>query len=414
MSDKDLEKKIRSSVSPDKNKIWGKIEREITPSGQGLELAPATGKGGTVFYKTKTFLLSICAFFVAVAVFLGVFLPIVLKDKPITPSQKFDYSGSFFIDINPSVQVIVDENGVVTDVVALNDDAVIMLYGTDVNSFKGKTGEQVAGEIWQLAFETGYITTAGKTDAKNAVLITGALSDETLNAGFGQKIQNYLTQTIKSKGVYCVVLTEILNGSLKSEADGYGISVSKYQLIQHANKLGAKIPTSRYQTITIKEVNALIAEQGKKVEKVGGNVNEILESAEDFLEELEDNPFLKDVVERLEETLDAIDDYVSDGEGNESIFDALRDDIEVLKERDAMVGKLFENILDGVETLVVETRQSFKDLHDEYRNKSDSVNYVKPSDFDDDYEEWLEEVYEEFYEQWEDKKNDYKPHARYE
>lgn len=59
------------------------------------------------------------------------------------------------MDINPSVSLVIDEEGKVESVDAANEDAQIMLYGEVI---VGKTAEEAFEAIAQLAVECGYLT----------------------------------------------------------------------------------------------------------------------------------------------------------------------------------------------------------------------------------------------------------------
>lgn len=58
------------------------------------------------------------------------------------------------VDINPSVELMVDADNKVVSVTALNDDAAVILQGT---AYVGKTSEEAVQAVVQVATETGYI-----------------------------------------------------------------------------------------------------------------------------------------------------------------------------------------------------------------------------------------------------------------
>lgn len=59
------------------------------------------------------------------------------------------------VDINPSVNMVIDEDGKVESVEAANEDAQVMLYGEVI---VGKTAEEAFELIANLAVECGYLT----------------------------------------------------------------------------------------------------------------------------------------------------------------------------------------------------------------------------------------------------------------
>lgn len=73
------------------------------------------------------------------------------------------------LDVNPSIQLVVDAQNKVVSVNALNEDAQVLLYGEV--SFEGKDVEQVIETISSLAVEYGYLS------EENKVVQTSVSSD---------------------------------------------------------------------------------------------------------------------------------------------------------------------------------------------------------------------------------------------
>ena len=73
------------------------------------------------------------------------------------------------IDINPSIEFIVDENNKVVSVTALNDDGSILIAG---EAFVGKTSEEAIDMTISLASETGYLVKGEAGAEENNVRIS--------------------------------------------------------------------------------------------------------------------------------------------------------------------------------------------------------------------------------------------------
>ncbi|MDD6995588.1 MAG: hypothetical protein SPH68_06315 [Candidatus Borkfalkiaceae bacterium] len=73
------------------------------------------------------------------------------------------------VDINPSVELMVDADNKVVSVTALNDDAAVILQGT---AFVGKTSDEAVQAVVQVATETGYIAKGEISADENKVEIT--------------------------------------------------------------------------------------------------------------------------------------------------------------------------------------------------------------------------------------------------
>ncbi len=256
MKKKDIEKKLHNSLSENTPNVWATIAQKtgVDTEKATVEIpvlvtegAPApTRKGKTRIFTT---VMAIIGIFLCVG---GLLLQFLTKKD-----NGFTLGGSFFIDINPSIQITLTDENTVNEIIPLNEDASVLLAKTAKTQCKGKTPTEVAVFVWQLAYETGYISPDRQN---NALLISSALDDETHNERFNANITASLNQIIKQKGVYCAVLTERKEESSESAANVYHITAGKYQLIQRALELGAEIDEDEYQEITVRELNALIEE----------------------------------------------------------------------------------------------------------------------------------------------------------
>jgi len=81
------------------------------------------------------------------------------------------------VDINPSVEFMVDTENKVVSVTALNDDGAVLIAG---EAFVGKTAEEATALMVSLASETGYLIKGHVEDAVNTVKIS--VSGEVDNA----------------------------------------------------------------------------------------------------------------------------------------------------------------------------------------------------------------------------------------
>ena len=73
------------------------------------------------------------------------------------------------VDINPSVEFMIDDQNKVISVTALNDDGSILIVG---ESFIGKTPEEATELIVKLASETGYLVEGNVEASENTVKIS--------------------------------------------------------------------------------------------------------------------------------------------------------------------------------------------------------------------------------------------------
>ena len=73
------------------------------------------------------------------------------------------------VDINPSVEFMVDDENKVVSVTALNDDGSILIVG---EAFIGKTPEEAVELMVSIAAETGYLVQGNVEATENTVKIS--------------------------------------------------------------------------------------------------------------------------------------------------------------------------------------------------------------------------------------------------
>ena len=73
------------------------------------------------------------------------------------------------VDLNPSVEFMIDDSGTVISATALNDDGSILIAG---EVFAGKTPEEAVEAVIELSAETGYLIRGNVTADDNTVTVT--------------------------------------------------------------------------------------------------------------------------------------------------------------------------------------------------------------------------------------------------
>lgn len=95
-----------------------------------------------------------------------------------TPEKEEHYS-RMTVDINPSVEFMVDGENKVVSVTALNDDGAVLIAG---EAFVGKTAEEATELMVTLATETGYLVKGNVTADENTVKLSVSGDSETAAA----------------------------------------------------------------------------------------------------------------------------------------------------------------------------------------------------------------------------------------
>lgn len=89
------------------------------------------------------------------------------EQEPATPEE--GTVTRMTVDINPSVEFLVDDQGLIISATALNDDGSILIAG---EAFVGKTPEEAADMMVNLAAQTGYLVKGNVEADQNTVTIS--------------------------------------------------------------------------------------------------------------------------------------------------------------------------------------------------------------------------------------------------
>ncbi len=164
------------------------------------------------------------------------------------------------IDINPSIEFIVDENDVITSYNLLNEDAEIICVDVD---FIGMTIEEASELFVQLAAEAGYIDVSSDD---NAVLITVIGDDETeletqLTAELQERIRERLMHFMAVNAINAQVLTEdFTSEDLIAQAEELGVSPGKLQLVLLAQTYDEELLLEDGLAMPVRDLMAIVRE----------------------------------------------------------------------------------------------------------------------------------------------------------
>ena len=119
------------------------------------------------------------------------------KDKGSDVMPEKDSVTRMTVDINPSVEFMIDDQNKIISVTALNDDGSILIAG---EAFIGKTPEEATELVVKLATDTGYLVQGNVEADENTVKISVSGNSE-----YAEKLKNDITakvdETVLSKAV---------------------------------------------------------------------------------------------------------------------------------------------------------------------------------------------------------------------
>ncbi len=225
----------------------------------------------TLFIKRISFaVLTIMVFFVGVFIG-GSNLTPVSADKT-----------SIYLDVNPSIEIQIDENDKVLKCIANNEDALNILE--DI-SLEGVNINTALYAIVGSMYSNGYLT-----KDKNSILVS--IEDKENQTLVLENIVKQIQNIFKNNSeMECSIIGQELNydESLKQKANEYGISIGKLRLIEkiiHQNEVFEENNIEELVKMSIHELNLLYqANDKEEVDgeyvsgKPGGfmNVDEILD-----------------------------------------------------------------------------------------------------------------------------------------
>lgn len=172
------------------------------------------------------------------------------------------------LEINPHFDIVVDEDGLVVDIHALNEDAKTF----KLNRYKNKAVEEVIEQLIVISSEKGYIDVTD--EAEDFIIVSSVVIDEeneedkiivdSIGARIRARIESSGELDPKTNVIYIkATIAE------KIEAEGKEIPLGLYIIREMINSNGEMIPISQY----VKNENALKKKEQAGISITKGNHN---------------------------------------------------------------------------------------------------------------------------------------------
>ncbi len=161
------------------------------------------------------------------------------------------------IDINPSVELALNEKNQVIEVLPLNEDADVILSGLKLI---GLSIEEASEQIIKAASETGYIEDLSDN---NNVIITSTSNDEKIRLYVEKKVIDKLNAYFEKKKIYALVVAKGLSDELKDEANSYEITYGKMLLVERTISLNPTLNKDDLAKMSIKDIQNIIRKHVK-------------------------------------------------------------------------------------------------------------------------------------------------------
>ncbi|MGD9901322.1 MAG: hypothetical protein AB7S44_02160 [Spirochaetales bacterium] len=169
--------------------------------------------------------------------------------------------GYVSVDINPSVQFILNSDDEVVGVTASNDDGETILLGV-TDELIGMDIEDATQRIVELALEYGYLDPDALATDPNAVTITTMLETQNtrLQDQLRERIRTHLEEFFKNNGIFGVVMTDLDMQDVITEATELGISAGELKLIRSVQAAYPDLTTEELLDTSVKDMMDMLRE----------------------------------------------------------------------------------------------------------------------------------------------------------
>lgn len=190
-------------------------------------------------------------------------------------NNKYKVDSIVNFDVNPSIEIKVNKREDVIDVLALNDDAKIVLKDMD---FKNVDLDVAVNAIIGSMLKNGYIN-----NTENSILISVKNNNENKSLEIQNKVTTSINELLESSSINASILTQEYkeNSELKEFADKYDISLGKAKLVKRiistnlVNAKGERYKEEELAKLSINELNMLMEEKEAVIEDVKTNGKEV-------------------------------------------------------------------------------------------------------------------------------------------
>lgn len=270
--------------------------------------------------------------------------------------------------INPEIELVLNEEGNVVAVNAVNEDGATVL--AEINLI-GLTVEEAGALFTSMAIELGFID----VDAENAIVyIFANSSSEEEEKEIEDKICDKIEKLFKDHGINGKVEKEDIE-NLKEIASEWQVSLKDAEIIKRVLELYPEMTNEEILELSFKEILELIKEDAKNNGIKPEHRHEYIEDVEELKEEYKELFEIKKQIKAIEKqlkdkTLSEEDKLALEAELKElkeEMLEEQRDFLEELEERKNDKIKKVKGLEAEFETLML-IRDELRDLETQLEN----------------------------------------------
>lgn len=164
-------------------------------------------------------------------------------------------SSTVAFDVNPSIELSLNQNNRILEVIPLNDDAKVVVGDMDL---KGSDLDVATNALVGSMIRNGYLS-----DLANSILISVENDDPQKANELQKQLSDEINQLIQTNNFNGAVLSQSVqdNEALRKLANEYGITVGKAQLINQILTMNPLYTFDKLSGLTINELNLLMKNQ---------------------------------------------------------------------------------------------------------------------------------------------------------
>lgn len=296
-----------------------------------------------------------------IGLFLLVFAALVFASCTQVAASETSYLA---IDINPSVELVLDENDKVQYANALNEDGEVLLAELDV---LGMDVEKAMDLIIAEATDLGFIDPEGET----TVSVTTVNDKEDVEENLQKKAKAAVEKAFADRGMKGFAKVNNMTPEMIAEAEALGISPAKLRLVKQAMVLDPELTQEEAIAMKVSDLVHLVKKNGNLIKDMAKDVkSQFNEQREAIRAEYADRiADLKTQMEAKQAEIDAAVDEEAKAASTSELED-LQDQLAAIeKEIAARVKELRNSFQDQIDDLKEQRKNERKVRIEEHKEK---------------------------------------------
>ena len=190
--------------------------------------------------------------------------------------------GFISIDINPSIQIVTEDDEVVS-VTASNNEGEMVLIEI-VEDIIGNNIGNALDKILDSSIELGFIDVDALLENPNIISIATILENRanSQHVEYRQMVSSRLENRMKNFGIYGAVIDDLDLEGIIDEAASRNISVARYRLMKSMVDLNPNISFEDISDISNSDLIEQIRERGRNVEDIKPRIENRIDLVEFF------------------------------------------------------------------------------------------------------------------------------------